>query len=318
MPHDIVLRAFAAAVATATVGVSCVTYASVGSSVAASRALAEEAPAASVAGFSRDVDEWKDKVDGKLSGLESASDESASRASALDSAVTNAAGALEAQRDAKAKAEERRREDEASVPRASGAASPGTTGTGPAEAAAVAPEAASAPAGVATRWSDAGDAPASAAWVAGDSGYREAMVRRAEAAGSATDWLVTVDCDAARVCVLSRDSSSWRLVRGWDCAVGRVGSSGRSSSVGWGVDTIQAKYPDAGAGAANPWMMSISGDRGGFGIHGTQGSVDDRNRDRGTTHNTSGGIVIEEAPARWMYDTLPLGTRVVTFDSQGT
>lgn len=145
-----------------------------------------------------------------------------------------------------------------------------------------------------------------------DAAYRSAVLSQAAAATSDTDWLVIVDSANARLSVLADGDGSWGYVGGWDCLLGRLDTDGVSSSVGWGVDAIAEKYADAGAGSlVNPWMLSISGERGGFGIHGTWGTVAERRDAAGTPYATSGGIVVDTPVAEWLYGVLPIGTRVI-------
>lgn len=159
---------------------------------------------------------------------------------------------------------------------------------------------------------DTGDAPASDSWVS-DAGYCDAQVARAERRGSDTDWLIACDTDLCRMSVMHRTGGSWEFYRGWNCDVGRV-EGGRSISLNWPDGTIVAKYTNAGAGDnVNPWMSSVSGAQNGFGIHGGWGHLSDYEAGGGGPKWTPGGIVCENGPSKWVYDTCPVGTRVVVF-----
>lgn len=155
-----------------------------------------------------------------------------------------------------------------------------------------------------------------ASTVATSKQYREALIRKAQANGSDSDYLLTVDCDQYRLCVLHKTGSTWEVLRSWYCCVGKV-EGGRSISMNWGQNTIQAKYDDAGEGqSVNPWMSSISGDKSGFGIHGAWADLKTYVAASGNTYaNTPGGIVCETSAAKWIHDNCPVGTKVVVFDA---
>lgn len=163
------------------------------------------------------------------------------------------------------------------------------------------------------------EAPASDAWDT-DPTYRRAMEQKAKGheGDTDTDWCVTFDCDLCRCCVVHRDPDGhWHFVRGWDCDVGPIQPDGRSQSMRWNhLTKVVSKWQDSGDGMdVNPWKLSLSGIQTDFGWHGTWGTLqDNRAAAGGTAYNTGGGMVVDNGPAKWMYDNLPMGTEVVVFD----
>lgn len=176
------------------------------------------------------------------------------------------------------------------------------------------------PSSARTESDDFPDAPASDAWDI-DPAYRRAMERKAKAheADTDTDWCITFDCDLCRCCAVHRGSDGqWHFVRGWDCDVGPIQPDGRSQSMNWNhLTKVVTKWQDSGNGMdVNPWKMSMSTIQTDFGWHGTWGTLEDnRAAAGGTAYNTGGGMVVNNGPAKWMYDTCPIGTEVVVFDS---
>lgn len=163
------------------------------------------------------------------------------------------------------------------------------------------------------------DAPASDAWDT-DASYRRAMEEKARGheTDTDTDWCVTFDCDLCRCCVVHRGpDGQWHFVRGWDCDVGPIQGDGRSQSMHWNhLTRVVSKWQDSGNGMdVNPWKMSMSNIQTDFGWHGTWGTLEDnRAAAGGTAYNTGGGMVVNNGPAKWMYDNCPIGTEVVVFD----
>lgn len=252
-----------------------------------------------VASYVSGVASFASDVDGSVGKAADATQALSASVDALADDVAAARTAVEARQAAA-----RRAEPEAEAAEATSAAARGTK----AETTEAARDASS---------SDVWDGvPESEPW-ASDASYRSQMEGKAARHGSDTDWSVTFDCDLCCMCVLHRDDGgAWSLVAGWECAVGPL-SNGRSLSMSWGhLTKVTSKWPDSGNGPdVNPWKLSLSENQHDFGWHGTWGNLDEYLAAYGTHYCTGGDMVIDNGPAEWTYDNLPIGTEVIVFDS---
>lgn len=168
----------------------------------------------------------------------------------------------------------------------------------------------------------------------GDAGdaYRDGVERVAADAGSSTNCALVIDASLARMSLATHINGVWKTERVWTVWVGSDGST-----LNWiGNYEVQHKDGDAGAGPnVNPWCTVFWGSRvdgtarraaGGW-VH-ADGTAENGNTMHGGWEPmwgpgakswnqnpaermlTKGGVMEVNAVCHWIYDNVPIGTRV--------
>lgn len=139
-------------------------------------------------------------------------------------------------------------------------------------------------------------------------GHQATMAARAQMYGSNTNNLILVDRGACKVAVFAGRAGAWSMVHYWDCAPGKP-----STPTVAGTFTVSGKgrYFDSGSSRCY-WYTQFYGN---YLFHSVlyskyNGGLVDGRVGMQLSH---GCVRLKIENAKWIYDTIPVGTKVVIY-----
>lgn len=133
------------------------------------------------------------------------------------------------------------------------------------------------------------------------------MLNRAQLYASNTNWLILVNTSTCRVGIFNGSRGSWQLRSYWECSPGKA-----STPTVLGQYTVQAKGFVFGHGYSCYYWTQFYGDYLFHSVLYDQGTF--RIQDGRLGQNLSHGCVrLDINNAKWIYDNIPRGTKVVTY-----
>ena len=140
---------------------------------------------------------------------------------------------------------------------------------------------------------------------------KEAIVdralRKAQAQGSATNWYLAVDVTNHRTMVLKRSGNTWKAAKNWLCSTGAP-----ATPTVLGSYTVGIKGYSFGEGYTCYYYTQFWGDYLFHSVKYYQGTFNIMDGRLG--QDISAGCVrLPIKKAKWIYDNIPSGTRVVTY-----
>lgn len=137
--------------------------------------------------------------------------------------------------------------------------------------------------------------------------YQAAMLNRANSYASATPWLILVDTTNCNLGIYTGSQGSWRQVANWVCSTGQP----------WtptvvGQFTVTGKGYSFGHGYTCYYYTQFYGDYLIHSIKYYQGTFTVMDGRLGQ-HVSQGCVRLPINQAKWIYDNIPYGTKVVTY-----
>lgn len=137
--------------------------------------------------------------------------------------------------------------------------------------------------------------------------YQNDMHRRAQRYGSAANWLILVDTTSCRVGIFNGRAGNWNLVHFWLCSPGAPWTPTVK-----GEFTVQGRGYVFGYGYSCYYWTQFYGDYLFHSVLYDQGTFNIQDGRLG--QNLSHGCVrLDINNAKWIYDNIPSGTKVVTY-----
>lgn len=132
-------------------------------------------------------------------------------------------------------------------------------------------------------------------------------LRKAQSKGSATNWFIAVDVTNHRTIIFKRSGSTWKVAKNWLCSVGKP-----STPTVLGTFTVGIKGYSFGSGYTCYYYTQFYGDYLFHSVKYYQGTF--QVKDGRLGQDVSEGCVrLKINNAKWIYNHIPSGTKVVTY-----
>ncbi len=139
-------------------------------------------------------------------------------------------------------------------------------------------------------------------------GMSTSMYNKAQSQSSSTKWLIMVDVDNCKLGVLQGSNGNWVPTKYWTCSTGAA-----ATPTVRGTYSLTSKGKSFGDGFTCWYYNQFYGNYLIHSILYNQGSMTSVQDGRLGEHVSHGCVRLSLENAKWIYDNVPIGTRVVTY-----
>ncbi len=139
-------------------------------------------------------------------------------------------------------------------------------------------------------------------------GMSTSMYNKAQSQSSATNWLIMIDVDNCKLGVFQGSKGNWTVVKHWTCSTGASGTPTVR-----GTYSITSKGKSFGDGFTCWYYSQFHGNYLIHSILYNPGSMTSVQDNRLGQHVSHGCVRLALENAKWIYDNVPIATRVVTY-----
>lgn len=136
----------------------------------------------------------------------------------------------------------------------------------------------------------------------------QAMQSKANSYSSSTKYLILVNCSAHKVAIYKGKKGSWSNVKYWSCTTGKSSTPTKK-----GVFTVKAKGLSFGSGYTCWYYTQFYGNYLFHSVLYKQGSKTQIKDGRLGISASHGCVRLSMANAKWIYNNIPRGTKVVIY-----